>query len=149
MTQDAAFLVALVCYLALALCLVAAYHRRRAQWSGIHQRPEQERIMRNALQEWLVVDRIVQTMVDMRVATLNEIATTYSLLPAMDSQHLRSTASALLRDRNVRRVIASWFVATYKGDRTEVLSALAEWAGPSPQRLGAVLATAAAQQRSA
>lgn len=94
--------------------------------------------MRDGLNEWLQNDRIVRAMMETKTATQTELQTTLLALPIMSAIQVRSTCKALLRDRNVRRVIAVEFAKARnwpKEKHSDLLVALAEWAQIEPQRL--------------
>lgn len=97
--------------------------------------------MRDGLTEWLQDERIVKAMVETRTATKDELQTTLLALPVMSATQVRSTAKALLRDRNVRRVIAIEFMKAKgypKHMHSQVLAGLAEYAQIEPTRIRGV-----------
>jgi len=95
--------------------------------------------MREWLTEWLQSERIFKAMVQTETATRAHLQTTQLAIPAMSAHQIRSTCKALLRDRNVRRVIAVEFMKAHnlpKGQHASILAGLAEYAQIEPQRTG-------------
>ncbi len=135
LTEDglALFLGALV-YLLLLAFLFYLIRRRSRQSAKVHDRPVDEVVLRNALSEWLATERIQKALVTTRAVSAAELENTRTLLPSMSLAQLRSTASVLLRERMVRRIIAAWMWSRYRTDQAETLRELTEWAKPVPQR---------------
>jgi len=102
-------------------------------------RDDDSNAMREFLTEWLQNPRIVQTMWVSATATREALQTTQLAIPAMSAHQIRSTCKALLRDRNVRRVIAVEFMKAHnipKSQHASILAGLAEYAQLEPQRTG-------------
>ena len=91
--------------------------------------------MLDGLTEWLQNERIIRTMLETGTATKDALQTTYLALPVFNANQIRSTAKALLRDRNVRRVIAIEFMRKRNmptSQHSQVLAGLAQWAQIEP-----------------
>lgn len=135
--NETVFVWTAVVYALLLVLLIAAYRRKRRLTAEVHAPPQAVVTMRNALEDWLHEKRIVRVMVQTRTATVAELQVTLLAVPSMSRDQLRSTCEALLRERMVRRVIATWMWQHYRADQRQVLAALAEWAKPVPQRRSA------------
>ncbi len=96
--------------------------------------------MRDGLTEWLQNPRIVRTMLTTHTASKDYLQTTQLAVPVMRAIQIRSTCKALLRNRDVRRVIAVEFMRLRgwpKEKHSQVLASLAEYAQLEPQRTAA------------
>jgi hypothetical protein len=134
--QDNAALWAAIalCYLGIMIFLGWAFARRRKQQATVHVVPPEVNTRRVALYEWLQQERIVRAMIQSRTATRSELHVTFLGIPAMSLPQLESTCESLLRDKNVRRVIAAYMVKKYGMDLGELTKELTAWANPVPER---------------
>lgn len=137
MTPEAA-LWTFTALLLLALTAFAGWRREKAKRNRTRlDRSDAHQAQINALGEWLRDAKIVQTVLDQRVATtraaLSGILTT---LEVMTEDEIKASIIVLLRDRTVRRVIADYEtsrIAEQEGQeppREAVMRALLQWARP-------------------
>lgn len=147
---------------------IRIHKRKRHQVAeAIYDEPEEALVLRRALTEWLHAEKVYKAMLrqgtiaalqaaplfrqELLRAGITErdlLQATLLLLPAMSLTQLRSTAAILLRDKDVRRVIAVHVLNTHykrpgvtetvlRAQHAEILRELLKWADPEPQRRSA------------
>ncbi len=110
----------------LALRYVPAWWRRKRDHDT---QSEEQRIMVNAMVDWLQQRRIVQAIVESGVYTQQQLQTTFEMLPWMSEYQLKTAAQKMLTDRMTRRVIATYMEKAHGTDRSEIMKDLLQWAG--------------------
>jgi LPXTG-motif cell wall-anchored protein len=91
------------------------------------ERSEEHEALVNALTEWLQEERIVRAMIENRVANRPGLEETFRKLAGYDERKVKAVAAALLRERNVRRVIAAHLEHAHGITHREAMAPLLEW----------------------
>jgi LPXTG-motif cell wall-anchored protein len=114
--------------LLMAALLLVARKKRRIVAEKIEaiERTEEHEAILNALTEWLQEERVVRAMIENRVATRRGLVEVFAALPAYDEPKIKAVAACLLRDRNVRKVIAG-HLEKQGIPRRDAMGPLLEW----------------------
>lgn len=147
MSPPAVFLIVLAAIFAAAVVFYTLASKAWRSKAAIHdfREPDTGELdetamgMLDGLTEWLQNERIVKAMIDTHTASRDELQTTLLALPVLNAGQIRSTCKALLRNRNVRRVIAIEFMKEKGFPRemhAQALQGLAEYAQIEPVRTG-------------
>ena len=119
----AVWLVWLVVCLLFAAFIPIWWTRKRS----VHERPKEQTTLMNAMLDWLQQPRIAQAVIESGAFTTKQLQFTLEALPWMSEYQLKTAAAAILKDRMVRRVIASYMEKELGKDRAVVLQALKDW----------------------
>ena len=111
-----------VCVLFLAF--VPVWWKRKRE---VHDIPQEMVTLQNALTDWLQQERIVRAVIESGSFTGKQLQFTFEVLPWMSEYQIKTAASAILRDRMVRRVIASYMEKAHGTDKATVQAALRIW----------------------
>jgi hypothetical protein len=93
----------------------------------IHERTDEQTTLANAMTDWLQQQRVVQAIVESGSFTAKELQFVFETIPWMTEGQLRTAAAKILRDRMVRRVIATYMEQAHGTDHNVVLAALKQW----------------------
>lgn len=91
------------------------------------ERTEEHEAILNALTEWLQEERLVRVMIDNRVANRPGLQDTFRKLQTYDERKVRAVAAALLREKNVRRLIAAHLEREHGIPHAQAMAPLLEW----------------------
>ncbi len=100
---------ALLAYSALLALLVWIANRFRA--TRARERTETHEAYTQALYMWLTTPEIIDTAIEQKVMTRPGLAAALTSLPDATEPAVKALAASLMKDRQVRRVIAKWLAA--------------------------------------
>lgn len=139
MTPGDAIIAAWVVAILVIVLLVALDSRRRRAVPRLRH----EQLVRSAnhqakivaLVDWLQDPKIVRTILEARVATAQGLQRTMEDIESLTEGEVDATVGLLLRERSVRRVVASYTEKVRGLPPAPVRKALREWAEPVKKEL--------------
>lgn len=107
--------------------------RRLGHVSKVPELSREHRSTINALNDWLSEPKVVATILEHRVATRQGLQGTLERLPSMTEAQVLGVAAVLLKNRDVRGVVARYMEKAHGTPRKEVMEALLLMAAPARQ----------------
>lgn len=101
----------------------------KARKRGTRKQTVEQRVMVNAMVDWLQQPKIAQCVIETGSYTHKQLQAMFEALPWMNEYELRVAAQKMLQDRMTRRVVATYMEKAHGTDKSEIMKSLLEWAG--------------------